>query len=99
MPTRSKPRTLGELRATGYRPRSVREEIHANLVRQLETGAPLFPGILGYEESVLPELTHALLAGQNVIVLGERGQAKSRLIRAMVGLLDPEVPVIAGSEL
>ncbi|HEV8673165.1 MAG TPA: magnesium chelatase [Methylomirabilota bacterium] len=99
MPTPSTPRTVGELRAAGYRPKTVREEIHANLVRKLEAGEPLFPGIVGYEESVIPELTHALLAGQHVIVLGERGQAKSRLIRAMIGLLDPEVPVVAGSEL
>jgi magnesium chelatase subunit I len=94
-----KPRTLGELRRAGYRPRTVREEIHANLVRKLEAGETLFPRIVGYEDTVVPELTHALLAGQNVIVLGERGQAKSRLIRAMIDLLDPEVPVVAGGEL
>jgi magnesium chelatase subunit I len=94
-----KPRTLGELRRAGYRPRTVREEIHANLVRKLEAGERAVPGIVGYDDTVLPELQHALLAGQNVIVLGERGQAKSRLIRAMTGFLDPEVPVVAGSEL
>ncbi len=97
MPT--KPRTLGELRRAGYRPQTVREEVHATLVRKLEAGEALFPGILGYQETVVPELANALLAGQNVIVLGERGQAKSRLIRAMIGLLDPEIPVVAGSEL
>ena len=80
-----KPRTLGELRRAGYRPRTVREEVHANLVRKLEAGETLFPRIVGYEDTVVPELIHALLAGQNVIVLGERGQAKSRLIRAMIG--------------
>jgi magnesium chelatase subunit I len=94
-----KPRTLGELRRAGHRPRTVREEVHANLVRKLEAGEALFPRIVGYEDTVVPELTHALLAGQNVIVLGERGQAKSRLIRAMIDLLDPEVPVVAGGEL
>jgi magnesium chelatase subunit I len=94
-----KPTRLGELRRSGYRPKTVREEIHANLVGRLASGQPLFPAILGYEETVIPELTHALLAGQNVIVLGERGQAKSRLIRTMTELLDPEVPVVAGSEL
>jgi magnesium chelatase subunit I len=95
----SKPRTLGELRRSGYRPQTVRQEVHANLVRALEAGEVLFPGIIGYQDTVIPELAHALLAGQNVIVLGERGQAKSRLLRAMVGLLDPEIPVVAGSEL
>jgi magnesium chelatase subunit I len=98
-PTAAKPRTLGELRQAGYRPQTVREEVHANLVRKLKAGEPLFPGIIGYDDTVIPELTHALLAGQNVIVLGERGQAKSRLIRTMVALLDPEIPVVAGSEL
>jgi magnesium chelatase subunit I len=95
----TKPRTLGELRRAGYRPTTVREEVHRNLVRALEAGRPLFPGIVGYEQTVVPEVANALLAGQNVIVLGERGQAKSRLIRAMTGLLDPEIPVVAGSEL
>jgi magnesium chelatase subunit I len=99
MPDGPRPRTLGELRRSGYQPKTVREEIHANLVRKLEAGEPLFPGIIGYHDTAVPELTHALLAGQNVIVLGERGQAKSRLIRAMIGLLDPVVPVVAGGEL
>ncbi len=94
-----KPRTLGELRRTGYQPKTVREEVHANLVRKLEAGEALFPGIVGYQDTVVPELANALLAGQNVIILGERGQAKSRLIRAMTSLLDAEIPVVAGSEL
>jgi magnesium chelatase subunit I len=99
MPDGSTPRTLGELRRSGYRAKTVREEIHANLAAKLTAGQPLFPGIVGYDGTVVPELTHALLAGQNVIILGERGQAKSRLIRAMLGLLDAEIPVVAGSEL
>ncbi len=99
MPTAAKPRTLGELRRSGYRPKTVRQEVHANLVRKLEAGEALFPGLIGYEETVIPELANALLAGQHVIILGERGQAKSRLLRAMIGLLDPEIPVVAGSEL
>lgn len=94
-----RPRTLGELRRAGYRPRTVRQEVHANLVSRLQRGEPLFPGIIGYDETAVPELVHALLAGQNVIILGERGQAKSRLIRGLVQFLDPEVPVVAGSEL
>src|SRR5215510_10888115 len=94
-----KPRTLGELRRSGYQPRTVREEVHANLVRKLESGEALFPGIVGYQDTVIPELANALLAGQNVIILGERGQAKSRLIRSMLSLLDAEIPVVAGSEL
>jgi magnesium chelatase subunit I len=95
----TKPRTLGELRRAGYEPKTVREEIHANLVRKLEAGEPLSRGIVGYQDTAVPEITHALLAAQNVTVLSERGQAKSRLIRAMIGLLDPEIPVVAGSEL
>jgi magnesium chelatase subunit I len=95
----TRPRTLGELRQAGYRPQTVREEIHQNLVRKLAAREPLFPGIVGYQDTAIPELVHALLAGQNVIILGERGQAKSRLIRAMIELLDPVIPVVAGSEL
>jgi magnesium chelatase subunit I len=92
-------RTLGELRASGYRPRSVREELRANLLRRLREGAPLFEGILGYEESVIPALENALLCGHDLIFLGERGQAKTRLIRSLVGLLDEWVPEVAGSEI
>ncbi len=97
--TQRKASTLGELRDTGYKPRTVREELHCNLVRKIEAGEVLFPGIIGYQDTVVPELENALLAGQNVIILGERGQAKSRLIRAMTSLLDAETPVVAGSEL
>src|SRR5256885_16256644 len=94
-----KPRTVGELRQAGYTPRSVKGELRQNLIARLERNEPLFPGIVGYDESVLPQLENALLAGQDVIFLGERGQAKTRLARALVGLLDPEVPVLAGSEI
>jgi len=93
-----KPRTVGELRQAGYTPRSVKGELRQNLIARLERNEPLFPGIVGYDESVLPQIENALLAGQDVIFLGERGQAKTRLARALVGLLDPEVPVLAGSE-
>lgn len=73
MAPKAKPRTLGELKESGYRPRSVREEVHSNLVRKIRDGEELFPGIVGYRETVIAELERALLAGQNVIILGERG--------------------------
>ncbi|HVP31485.1 MAG TPA: sigma 54-interacting transcriptional regulator [Myxococcota bacterium] len=92
-------RTLGELRASGARPRALREELRANLVRKLKSGEPIFPGVVGYEESVIPAVENALLCGHDVIFLGERGQAKSRMIRSLVGLLDEWLPVVEGSEI
>jgi magnesium chelatase subunit I len=77
----------------------VREEVHENLVRKIRAGEELFPGIIGYQDTVVAELERAHLAGQNVIVLGERGQAKSRLVRSMTSLLDDELPIVAGSDL
>jgi len=91
--------TLGELRASGYRPRSVKEEMRANLIERLRSGEPLLPGILGYDDTVLPQIENAILAGQDVILLGERGQAKSRIARSLIGLLDAWLPVVAGAEL
>ncbi len=91
--------TLGELRAGGYRSRTVKEEMRANLLGRIRDGQPFLPGILGYDETVLPQLENAILAGQDVILLGERGQAKSRIARALVGLLDPWLPYLAGTEL
>jgi magnesium chelatase subunit I len=91
--------TLGELRASGYRPRSVKEELRANLVARLRDGEPLMPGILGYDDTVLPQIENAVLAGQDIILLGERGQAKSRIARSLIGLLDAWLPVVAGAEL
>ncbi|MCB9377575.1 MAG: magnesium chelatase [Holophagales bacterium] len=93
------PRTLGELRAAGYRPRSVREEIRGNLKRKLAACDELFPGVLGYERTVIPGVVNALLAGHDFILLGLRGQAKTRILRQMTSLLDPEVPELAGSEI
>jgi magnesium chelatase subunit I len=91
--------TLGELRASGYRSRSVKDEIRANLLTRIREEQPFLPGILGYDETVLPQLENALLARQDVILLGERGQAKSRIARSLVGLLDPWLPYLAGTEL
>src|SRR5262245_53106404 len=95
----SRPATLGELRAAGYRTRSVREELRENLLARLRREEPLFPGMIGYDESVIPAVEHAILAGHDMIFLGERGQGKSRMIRMLVELLDAEVPILAGSEL
>ena len=91
--------TLGELRAAGYRPRSVKEEMRANLVERLRRGESLLPGIIGYDQTVIPQVENAILAGQDIILLGERGQAKSRIARSLVGLLDDWVPAVAGAEL
>ena len=91
--------SLGELKAEGYAPRTVRDEIRANLVERIRKGEPIFEGIHGYEDSVVPALQNALLAGQDVIFLGERGQAKSRMIRGLIGLLDEQAPVLDGPEI
>jgi magnesium chelatase subunit I len=94
-----RPSTVGELRQSGYSPRSVKTEIRHNLIRKLERGEVVFPGILGFDETVLPQLENAILSGQDIILLGERGQAKSRLARSLVSLLDETVPALAGSEI
>ncbi len=91
--------TLAELREAGYRPRSVKEEMRGNLVERLRAEEPLLPGILGYDATVLPQIENAILAGQDIILLGERGQAKSRIARSLVGLLDEWIPFVAGAEL
>src|SRR5580704_6297769 len=93
------PTTLGTLRASNYRPKSVREEIRANLEQRLADGLPLTSDVLGYEDTVLPQLETALLAGHDIILLGERGQAKTRMIRSLVELLDEWLPIVAGSEI
>ena len=92
-------RTIDDLRNSGYVVRPVREEIRNNLIDRIRSEEIVFPGIIGFEESVIPQLENAILAGQDVILLGERGQAKSRLIRSMVGLLDEFIPKIAGCEI
>jgi magnesium chelatase subunit I len=91
-------KTLGELRASGYKSVSVKDELRANLIKKLRSGEKLFPGIVGYDESVIPQLVNAVLARHNTILLGLRGQAKSRIIRQLTQLLDDQLPIIAGSE-
>ena len=92
------PATLGALRASGYRARRVKDEIRRNLVRKLAAGETLFPGIVGYEETVVPQIVNALLSRQNFILLGLRGQAKSRIVRQLATLLDERIPILQGSE-
>jgi magnesium chelatase subunit I len=94
----SSPATIGELRASGYPDRSVKEELRANLLERLGRAEPLFPNIVGFQDSVLPALERGILAGHDLILLGERGQAKTRLIRHVVELLDEDSPAIAGCE-
>jgi magnesium chelatase subunit I len=91
--------TLGELRAGGYRSRSVKEELRHNLIRKLEADEPLFEGIVGFEDTVVPQVENALLSGQDIIFLGERGQAKTRLARTLPSLLDEWLPVVTGCEI
>jgi magnesium chelatase subunit I len=91
--------TLGELRASGHVHRVVKAEIRQNLIARLAAGLPSLPGIVGFDETVVPEVERALLAGHDIVLLGERGQGKTRLIRTLIGLLDEWTPVIAGSEL
>jgi magnesium chelatase subunit I len=99
MPKVSQIRTLGALKASGYRPRSVKQELRDNLRGRLGCGGPLFPGILGYDRTVIPAVVNALLAGHDFILLGLRGQAKTRILRSLTTLLDAAIPVLAGSEL
>jgi magnesium chelatase subunit I len=91
-------RTFGELKANGYKSISVKDELRANLINKLKRRERLFPGIVGYDETVIPQLVNAILARHNVILLGLRGQAKSRIIRQLTDLLDEHIPIIAGSE-
>ena len=93
-----RPSTLGELRESGYRPRPVKQEMRENLIARLSRREALFPGIVGYEDTVVPALANALLGRHNFILLGLRGQAKSRILRQLATLLDEEIPVLGGSE-
>lgn len=91
--------TLGELKKSGYTPKSIKEEIRQNLIARLEKGQESFPGILGYEDSVIPDTERAILSRHNILFLGLRGQAKTRMARQMINLLDEYIPVVEGSEI
>lgn len=93
------PATLGELRASDWRSRPVKAEVRANAAARVSAGLPVVEGLVGYEETVLPALENALIAGHDIIFLGERGQAKTRLMRGLVNLLDEALPIVAGSEI
>ncbi|MEX1281541.1 MAG: AAA family ATPase [Acidimicrobiia bacterium] len=93
-----RPTTLGDLRASGWEPRTVKAEVRSNLIDRIRAGRPLVDGIVGYEDTVVPALERAILAGHDIILLGERGQGKTRLIRGLVGLLDEAIPAIDGTE-
>lgn len=95
----SKPATIAELKSSGWRDRSIKDELRENLIERMKTGEDLFPGIIGYDDTVVPALERSILAGHDIILLGERGQGKTRLIRRLVELLDPETPVILGCEI
>jgi magnesium chelatase subunit I len=93
-----RPSTVRELKASGYQSRPVKDELRENLVRKLRSGEPLFPGVQGYEDTVEPQIVNAVLARHDFILLGLRGQAKSRILRQLTSLLDEEMPILAGSE-
>src|SRR5438445_10262282 len=93
-----RPRTLGELRASGYQIRNVKAEMRRNLIRKLKENEPLVDGIIGYDETVLPQIQNAILSRHDMLFLGLRGQAKTRMLRQLTHLLDDAIPVVAGSE-
>ncbi len=93
-----RPRTVGELKASGYRWESVKDELRRNLIAKIRRREPLFPDILGYEETVLPQVQNAILSRHDMLFLGLRGQAKTRMLRQLVNLLDEALPIVAGSE-
>src|SRR4051812_14404671 len=95
----NRPATLGQLRDSGFRSVSVKDEMRRNLIRKLQAGAPLFQGIVGYDETVLPQVQNAILSRHDMLFLGLRGQAKTRMLRQLVSLLDDALPIVAGSEI
>src|SRR5215212_4461848 len=91
--------TIRELKEAGYKFKSIKEEIRQNLIKKLQAKEETFTGIVGYEETVIPDVERAILSKHNILFLGLRGQAKTRMARQMIGLLDEYIPVIAGSEI
>ena len=89
-------KTLGELKASGYQPKSIKQELRDNLIKKLKNKEETFPGILGFENTVIPDIERAILSRHSILLLGLRGQAKTRLARQMVNLLDAYVPVVEG---
>ncbi|MEM6347903.1 MAG: magnesium chelatase, partial [Bacteroidota bacterium] len=92
-------KTFGQLKATGYTPRSVKDELRHNLIKKMQAKETIFPGVIGYEETVIPDLQRAILSRHNIILLGLRGQAKTRIARQLTGLLDEYIPAVDGSEI
>ena len=99
MPTTERPTTIAELRGSGWRSRTVKDELRSNLIARLADGRDVLPGIVGYDDSVIPAIENAILAGHDLVFLGERGQAKTRMARLLIGLLDEWLPVLRGGEL
>jgi magnesium chelatase subunit I len=99
MPKKYQAQTIGELRASGYAPVSVKQELRRNLISMMQAHRKIFPGIIGYSDTVIPNIENAILSGHDIIFLGERGQAKSRLMRVLMQLLDEKIPAIKGCEI
>ena len=99
MAKRKKAKTIGELKASGYSVVPLREEMRRNLIDMIKRKKTIFPGIVGYDDTVIPQVENAIISGQDIIFLGERGQAKSKIMRALVNLLDEEIPIISGCEI
>jgi magnesium chelatase subunit I len=94
----NRPQTIQQLKVSGYQPRSVKEEMRQNLIAAMERGETLFPGIVGYERTVIPQIENAILSGHDFILLGLRGQAKTRLLRSLSRFLDEWIPAVDGCD-
>ena len=94
-----RPATLGQLKETGYRPSTVKDELRRNVIRKLQAGEELFPGIVGYRESVIPQIINGILSKHDILFLGLRGQAKTRILRMLPELLDEWMPVLSGVDI